>query len=111
MWRSSSPEGLYHLAMAGLPTAQMPPKPMQKHEAVPTTPGRIALLFSCAGIITFGLLSPIALLVCILSLIKKPDGYAVAGLVLSSIAVLIWIDIIFFGGVLVMIVLGLFAGP
>lgn len=97
--------------MAGLPTAQMQHKPMQKHEAVPTTPGRIALLFACAGIVTFGLLSPIALIVCVASLLHKPDGYAVAGLLLSSIAVLVWIDIIFFGGVLVMIVLGLFAGP
>lgn len=97
--------------MAGLPTARMDHKPLQEHHAVPTTPGRIALLFACAGIVTFGILSPIALIVSVLALLHKPDGYGAAGFALSLIAVLIWVDIIFFGGVLVMIVLGLFAGP
>ena len=97
--------------MAGLPTARMEHKPLQPHDAVPTTPGRVALLFACAGIVTFGVLSPIALIVCVLALLHKPDGYALAGLALSAIAVLVWIDIIFFGGVLVMLVLSLFAGP
>ena len=97
--------------MAGPPTARMEHKPLQEHEAVPTTPGRIALLFACAGVVTFGLLSPIGLIVSALALLHKPDGYGVAAFLLSFIAVLVWIDIIFFGGVLVMVVLSLFAGP
>ncbi|MEQ8843804.1 MAG: hypothetical protein RIB58_03035 [Phycisphaerales bacterium] len=97
--------------MAGLPTARMDHKPLQEYEAVPTTPGRIAFLFACAGVVTFGVLSPIGLIVSVLALLQKADGWGAAGLLLSAIAVLVWVDIIFFGGVLVMIVLGLFAGP
>lgn len=97
--------------MDALPTAQPRGKPLQPQVEVPTTPGRVALLFACAGIITFGVLSPIGLLVSLLALLKKPDGYGLAGLILSSIAVLVWLDIIFFGGVLVMIVASLFRGP
>ena len=97
--------------MSGLPVAKMAYKPMQPHEAVPTTPGRVALLFACAGIMTFGLLSPIGFIVSVLALLKKPDLFGAAGLLLSVFALLVWADIIFFGGVLVMIVLGLFASP
>jgi len=97
--------------MAGLPNSPAPSKPLQPHEPVPTTPGRMALLFACAGVMTFGVLSPVALIVSIVALIKKPDGYALAGLLLSTIAVLVWADILFFGGILVMLVYGLLASP
>ena len=97
--------------MTGVPQAPATRKPLEPQVAVPTTPGRIALLFACAGIITFGVLSPIALIVSLLALIKKPDGYGLAGLVLSTVPVLVWVDIIFFGGLLVMILTSLFAGP
>ncbi len=84
-------------------------KPLQPHEPVPTTPGRIALLFACAGLMTFGLLSPIALLVSIIALIKKPDGFGLAALLMSGAAVAVLVDVIFFGGILLLLLLSVFA--
>lgn len=83
-------------------------KPLQPHEPVPTTPGRIALLFACAGLMTFGLLSPIALLVSIVAVVKKPDWFGVAALLLSGFVVLVLVDVIFFGGILLLIAVSVF---
>lgn len=83
-------------------------KPLQPHEPVPTTPGRIALLFACAGLMTFGLLSPIALLVSIVAVVKKPDWFGVAALLLSGFVVLVLVDVIFFGGLLLLIAVSVF---
>ncbi|GIW73646.1 MAG: hypothetical protein KatS3mg103_0168 [Phycisphaerales bacterium] len=85
--------------------------PLQPHEPVPTTPGRIALLISCAGLLTFGVLSPLGLLASLLALLTRPDRYALVGLLLGAVGVAVWVDIIFFGGVLCLMVLGAFRGP
>jgi hypothetical protein len=84
-------------------------KPLQPHEAVPTTPGRIALLFACAGLLTFGVLSPIALLVSIVALVKRPDWFGVAALLMSGLAVAVVVDMIYFGGVLMLLIVSVFA--
>lgn len=84
-------------------------KPLQPHEPVPTTPGRIALLFACAGLMTFGLLSPIALVVSLIAVVRKPDWFGAVALVLSGAAVAVLIDIIFFGGFLLLLVYSVFA--
>ncbi|UYV13051.1 MAG: hypothetical protein NCW75_01905 [Phycisphaera sp.] len=84
-------------------------KPLQPHEPVPTTPGRIALLFACAGLMTFGVLSPIALLVSLIAVVRKPDWFGAAALLLSGAAVAVLVDIIFFGGFLLLLIYSVFA--
>ncbi|MFI4916975.1 MAG: hypothetical protein ACIAS6_10780 [Phycisphaerales bacterium JB060] len=83
-------------------------KPLEQHEPVPTTPGRIALLFACAGLLTFGILSPIALVVSLIAVVKKPDWYGLAALGMSGIAVAVLVDMIFFGGILLLVLQSLF---
>lgn len=75
---------------------------------MPTTPGRIALLFACAGMLTFGLLSPIALVVSLIAVVKKPDLFGFFALVLSGFAVVVILDLIFFGGILLLVLQSLF---
>lgn len=83
-------------------------KPLEPQEPVPTTPGRIALLFACAGLMTFGLLSPIALLVSIIAVVRTPDWFGAAALVLSAASVAVLVDLIFFGGFLLLLVYSIF---
>lgn len=83
-------------------------KPLQPHEPVPTTPGRIALLFACAGLMTFGLLSPIALVVSLIAVVKKPDWFGAVALVLSAAVVAVIVDMIFYGGILMVLFLSVF---
>ncbi|MEQ9095524.1 hypothetical protein AY599_03745 [Leptolyngbya valderiana BDU 20041] len=83
-------------------------EPLKQYDAVPTTPGRIALLFACAGLMTFGLLSPVALLVSIIALAKKPDWFGFFAFVLSGLAVAVLVDVIFFGGVLLLLLMSVF---
>lgn len=83
-------------------------KPLQPHEPVPTTPGRIALFFACAGLMTFGLLSPIALVVSLIAVVRRPDWFGFVALVLSGLAVAVLVDVIFFGGILLLVIQGIF---
>jgi hypothetical protein len=57
---------------------------------------------------TFGVLSPIALLVSIIAVVRKPDWFGAAALVLSTAAVAVLVDVIFFGGFLLLVVYSLF---
>lgn len=84
-------------------------EPLKQYDAVPTTPGRIALLFACAGLITFGILSPIALIVSFIAVVKKPDWFGFFALALSIVPVAVLIDMIFFGGVLLLIASSIFS--
>jgi hypothetical protein len=93
----------YHASMS--PTVE----PLKQYDAVPTTPGRIALLFACAGLITFGLLSPVALIVSMIAVIKKPDWFGFFALVLSIVPVAVLVDVIFFGGVLLLVATSIFS--
>lgn len=85
-------------------------KPLQELQVIPNTPGRTAFFFACAGLLTFGLISPIALVMSVLALIKRPDGFGVVALLMSGSAVVILADIFFLGGVLILFALGLLMG-
>lgn len=67
------------------------------------------MLFACAGLMTFGVLSPIALLVSLIAVVRKPDWFGAAALLLSGAAVAVLVDIIFFGGFLLLLIYSVFA--
>lgn len=85
-------------------------KPLQELPTIPATPGRSAFFFACIGLLTFGLLSPIALLVSLLAVLNRPDGFGAAALFLSLVSTLILVDVIFLGGVIILMLTGLFMG-
>ncbi|MBX3419533.1 MAG: hypothetical protein KF851_18165 [Pirellulaceae bacterium] len=58
-----------------------PPRPKRQRNRT----GLLGFLLSIFSIFTFGLLSPIALLVCLVGLRKRPRGLATAGTVISLI--------------------------
>ncbi|MEO1007890.1 MAG: hypothetical protein AAFX79_04945 [Planctomycetota bacterium] len=69
--------------------------PLQPHEPVPGTPGRMAALLAFAGFVTCGLASPFAFVASIIALIKRPDWFGFAGLVVSGAQLVVLIDAIF----------------
>lgn len=93
-----------------MPHAGAQHKPLQPLAEIPITPGRTAFFFACAGLLTFGLLSPIALVVSLLALLKKPDPFGLVAMLLSAAATIVLADVIFFGGVLMLMALRLVMG-
>ncbi len=69
--------------------------------------GLAGFIVSLVGLFTGGCLSPIGLVLSIVGLLKEPRGFAVAGLVISLLAVLGWVvGFIFLGVGAIAVVLG-----
>jgi len=87
--------------------SQPAPAPLREHQPVPTTPGRIALLAACAGLLTCGLLSPIALLMSVIALVWRADRFGLAAVALSGLSTLALADVTLGRGYVVLTVLWL----
>jgi hypothetical protein len=63
-------------------------RPVQTNPAPRNTLGLVSFLFSVLGVLTCGMLGPVALLLSLLALLKRPRGFATAGFVIGLLSTL-----------------------
>ncbi len=63
-------------------------RPVQAHAAPRNTLGLVGFLFSLLGVLTCGVLGPVAMLLSLLALFRRPRGFATAGAVIGLLSTL-----------------------